>query len=166
MRRGVWATLPLLLLVRMGGWCDQASAGMNVNVNVGIPAVVVAEPPEMVVIPHSLVYYAPGVEVDLFFYRDYWYTRNRGRWFRANSHNGPWVVAGPRAVPVEIVRMPRDYRTVYVRGEHIPYGHLKKHWRHREHERRMGRGDWGDRDRGHSRKKHKQGRGNGHDHGD
>lgn len=119
-----------------------AAAGVNVNVNIGPPAVVVSEPPEMVVVPESMVYFAPGVSVDLLFFEGFWWTPKEGRWFRARAHNGPWTIVGPRYVPREIVRLPRGYRTAYARGEHIPYGQLKKHWRHREIERRERRGEW------------------------
>jgi len=119
-----------------------AMAGVNVNVNIGPPAVVVAEPPEVVAVPQSMVYFAPRVSAELLFYEGYWWTPKEGRWFRARAYDGPWTIVGPRYVPAEIVRLPRDYRSVYVRGEHVPYGQLKKHWRHREIERRERRGEW------------------------
>lgn len=116
-----------------------ASGEMNVSLNIGVPAVVVAEPPEMILVPDTMVYYAPGVEAELFFYRGSWYTRHGHRWYRGRSYNGPWVHAAPRTVPVAFGRLPRDYRTVYVRERHVPHGQLKKHWKHREDERRWGR---------------------------
>lgn len=119
-----------------------AISGVNVNVNIGPPAVVVSEPPEVVVVPQSMVYFAPGVSVELLFHEGYWWTPKEGRWFRARAYNGPWVIVGPRGVPAEIVRLPRDYRSAYGHGEHIPYGQMKKHWRHREIERREHRGEW------------------------
>ena len=135
-----------------------ATAGVNVNVNIGPPAVVVAEPPEVVVVPNSMVYFAPGVSVELLFFEGYWWTPKEGRWFRARGYDGPWTIVGPRGVPREIVRLPRDYRSVYVRGEHVPYGQLKKHWRHREIERRERRGEWKHykEDRKEARKEHKE----------
>lgn len=135
-----------------------ATAGVNVNVNIGPPAVVIAEPPEVVAVPQSMVYFAPGVSVELLFFDGYWWTPKEGRWFRARGYDGPWTIVGPRSVPAEIVRLPRDYRTVSVRGEHVPYGHLKKHWRHRELERRERRGEWKHwkEDRRESRKEYKE----------
>jgi hypothetical protein len=117
---------------------------VSVNINIGPPAIVVAEPPEMIPIPRSMVYFAPGVSVDLFFFEGYWWTRNDGRWFRSRGYRGPWKVIGPRGVPVEIVRVPHDYRTVYIREHRVPHGHLKRHWEHRVHERRERRGEWKD----------------------
>ncbi len=119
-----------------------AVSGLNVNLNIGPPAVVVAEPPEVVAVPQSMVYFAPGVSVELLFYDGYWWTPKEGHWFRSRAYNGPWASVGPRGVPAEIVRLPRDYRTVYVHGEHVPYGQLKKHWHRRDLERREHRGEW------------------------
>ncbi len=135
-----------------------AMAGVNVNVNIGPPAVVVAEPPEMVVVPNSMVYFAPGVSVELLFFDGFWWTPNEGRWFRARAYNGPWTIVGPRYVPRAIGHLPPGYRGTYGRGAHIPYGQLKKHWRHREIERRERRGEWKDwkEDRKEARKEHKE----------
>ncbi len=119
-----------------------ALSGVNVNLNIGPPAVVVAEPPEMVVVPQSMVYFAPGVSVELLFFDGYWWTPKEGRWFRATAYNGPWTVVGPRHVPAELVHLPPGYRARYGHGEHIPYGQLKKHHRYREIERREHRGEW------------------------
>lgn len=148
-----------------------AHAEVSVNINIGPPPIVVHEP-ELIVVPRTMVYYAPAVEVDLFFYRGRWWSRHDGRWFRSHSHKGPWAVVSPRYVPVEIVRLPRDYRTVYVRERHVPYGQLKKHWEHREFERRKRAGEWKDwkeekRERKEHRKEHKEHgkehKGRGHD---
>jgi len=126
-------------LLGFGGGATPGFAGMDVSVNIGVPAVVVAGPPEMVLVPNSQIYYAPSVEAELFFYRGNWYTRSGHRWYRGRSYKGPWAVAAPRTVPGAFGRLPGNYRTVYVRGERVPYGHLKNHWKHHEKERRVGR---------------------------
>jgi hypothetical protein len=161
MKRGFWKALTMSAAFVAAGSYGQALAETSVSINIGPPAVVVASPPEMVVIPNSLVYYAPGVEVDLLFHRDYWYTRNGNRWFRSHSYNGPWNVVGRRAVPAEIVRVPRNYRTLYARHEHVPYGQLKKHWRHRENERHAVRGGWKGHGDDRSWNQHEKGKGHG-----
>jgi hypothetical protein len=119
-------------------------AEVNVNVNIGPPAVVVAGPPEMIPVHRSMVYFAPGVEADLFYYGGYWWTPHQGRWFRSRAYNGPWVIIAPRIVPVAIVRVPRDYRKVYAHEHRVPYGQLKKHYASRDRERRERRGEWKD----------------------
>jgi hypothetical protein len=116
-------------------------AETNVNVNLGIPVPVVvapqpvyiAQPPEMVAIPQSNVYFAfaPGVSVDLFFYDNRWWNRRGNLWYRASGYNGPWVAVEPRYVPVPVYRVPADYRTVYVHEKRVPYGQWKK--AHGEH---------------------------------
>ena len=136
--------LTALAVLALTGYVSSASpvhAGANVNVNVGIPIGVVAapapvvvapqpvyveEPPEMVVIPQSNVYFAPGVSVDLFFYDNRWWNRRGDRWYRASGYNGPWVAVGQRHVPAPVYRVPANYRTVYVHEKPMPYGQWKK----------------------------------------
>jgi hypothetical protein len=119
-------------------------AEVNVNVNIGSPAVVVAGPPEMIPVPRTMIYFAPGVEGDLFYYGGYWWTPHQGRWFRSRAYKGPWAIIAPRAVPVEIVRVPRDYRKIYAHEHRVPYGQLKRHYADRDRERRERRGEWMD----------------------
>jgi hypothetical protein len=109
-------------------------AGTNVNVNLGIPVPVVVvpqpvyieQPPEMVVIPRSNVYFATGISVDLFFYDNHWWNRRGDRWYRGRGYNGPWEAVGPRYVPGPVYRVPANYRTVYIHEKRVPYGHWKK----------------------------------------
>ncbi len=109
-----------------------AFAEVGVNVNLGIPVAVapqpvyIQEPPDMVVIPSSGVYFAPGVSIDLFFYDSYWWNRRGDRWYRASAYNGPWTTVRPRYVPAPVYRVPANYRTVYVHEKHVPYGQWKK----------------------------------------
>jgi hypothetical protein len=146
-----FGTIVFLLFLLAGG-ATTGIAGMNVNLNIGVPAVVVQEPPEMILVPNSLVYFAPGIEAELVFYRGGWYTRSAGRWYRGRSYEGPWAVVAPRSVPAEIARLPRNYRVVHARRDHIPYGQLKKHWRYREEERGHHRSH--DRENNHKHKRH------------
>lgn len=145
----------LLALLFVVVTASPAFSEVNVNINIGPPAVVVAGPPEMIVVPRTMVYFAPGVAVDFFFYAGYWWTPKEGRWFRSREYNGPWVIVAPRAVPVAVVRVPRDYRKVYAHEHRIPHGQLKKHYAHREWERKERRGEWkeGREDRKEHRKK-------------
>lgn len=141
-KRSVAACMGLGALLFVCGAPAPAMSEVNVNVNIGPPAVVVAGPPDVVVVPHSMVYFAPDASAELLFYGGYWWTPHRGRWFRARGYNGPWVIVDHRRVPVEIVRLPRDYRSVHVHGKRIPHGHLKKHRAARERDRRHRRGEW------------------------
>ena len=136
------AGLSSLMAVLFGAVPSHAE--VNLNVNIGLPAVVVAGPLEMIPVQRSMVYFAPTVEVDLFYYAGYWWTPNQGRWFRSRAYNGPWVIIAPRAVPVAVVRVPRDYRKIYAHEHRIPYGQLKKHYTNRDRERLERRGEWKD----------------------
>lgn len=141
MKTGILTALAVLAFTGYLATATPVHAGANVNVNVGIPIGVVAtpapvvvapqpvyveEPPEMVVIPQSNVYFAPGVSVDLFFYDNRWWNRRGDRWYRASDYNGPWVAVGPRHVPTPVYRVPANYRTVYVHEKPMPYGQWKK----------------------------------------
>ncbi|MHB8781941.1 MAG: hypothetical protein ACYDAX_00755 [Desulfobacteria bacterium] len=141
------------------GFSEPARAEVNVNINLGPPPVVVAEPPEVVLIPRSRVYFAPDPHVDIFFYGGYWWSPRGERWFRSRAYNGPWGVVERRRVPREVIVVPRDYRARFERERRIPYGQWKKERREwekayrkerkerKEHDRRDGeRGNHG---RGH-----------------
>ena len=104
------------------------------------PPPVVAFPgePEMVVVPGTYVYFAPGVNEDLFFYHDYWYRPYEGRWYRARSYNGPWAFIERTRVPRVFFQLPPDYRRMDYRAR-IPYPELRRNWRAWEHERHWDR---------------------------
>lgn len=129
--------LPALAVLFLAGFVaigTPAHAGTNVNVNLGVPVPVVVapqpvyveQPPEMVVIPQSNVYFAPGVGVDIFFYDNRWWNRRGDRWYRGSGYNGPWVAVGPRHVPAAVYRVPANYRAVYAHEKPMPYGQWKK----------------------------------------
>ena len=118
-------------LFALGG-TREASAEMQVNINLGPPPIVVAEPPEVVLVPRSQVYFVPHPEIDVFFYNGYWWSPRGNRWYRARAYNGPWGVVARRYVPGPVVRVPRDYRVVYERERRIPYGQWKKQHKHQE----------------------------------
>ncbi len=114
--------------------------GVNLNINLGPPPVLVSPPPDLVLIPDTGVYFAPGVSADIFFYDGFWWSPRGPRWYRAESPRGPWFVMESRFVPGPLFRVPRDYRTVYRHERRIPYGQWKKehgdHWGGRGHGRR------------------------------
>lgn len=120
--------------------------GVNLNINLGPPPVLVSPPPDVVLIPDLGVYFVPGVSADIFFFDGFWWAPRGPRWYRAESPRGPWIIMESRAVPGPLFRVPRDYRTAYGHERHIPYGQWKKehgdHWGdggHDRGERRHGR---------------------------
>lgn len=125
-----------------------APGNSRVNVNIGIsvpPPFVFPAPPELVVVPGTYVYFAPGFDVDIFFYHGYWYRPYEGHWFRARSYRGPWAYSAPARVPGVLLHLPPDYRHLPPGHERIPYGQFKRNWRRWDRERYWDRhpgGEW------------------------
>jgi hypothetical protein len=107
----------------------EVLAGVNLNINIGPPPVVVAAPPEVVAIPGTQVYFVPQPGIDIFFFGGYWWSPRGDRWYRAVAYNGPWTVIKRRYVPGPVIGVPRDYRERFARERHIPYGQWKKEGR-------------------------------------
>jgi hypothetical protein len=118
-----------------------AQAGVNVDVNIGLPApppIVVASPPRVVVVPGSPVYYAPDANVNLFVYGGRYYTFHQGAWFVGPKHSGPWTFVAVERVPAPVVAVPVKYYRVAPghgvapgpdkgpQGSHCPPGQAKK----------------------------------------
>jgi hypothetical protein len=112
----------------------------QVNINVGInvpppPPLVIPAPPSMFVIPGTYIYFAPEVEVDIFFYHGYWYRPYQGHWYRSGSYNGRWVYIAPKKVPTVLLNLPPDFRRVPPGHQRIPHEQLQKNWRTWEKEK-------------------------------
>lgn len=150
--------LVILIVLSLSYPPDNALAEVNLNINIGPPPVVVAEPADVVLMPGSGVYFVADTGPDLFFYAGFWWSPRGDRWYRSRVYNGPWVVVGHRNVPVQVVRVPRDYRTRYKKAKHVPYGQWKKaHYR-----KSYDKGRHGD-DNGRNHHKGPGKRGRGHD---
>jgi hypothetical protein len=172
MQKRIWRTLVLAALLgaplTLVGTKD-ASAGVNVDIHIGLPpAFAFHAPPSMVVIPGTYVYLVPDIEANILFYNGYWYRPYEGRWYSARSYNGPWAYLGPRSIPRALVKLPQEYRNV-PRGYHrIPYAQVQRNWGKWEHERhwdrdRDWRKGWNGHEKGspdHERGRDRQGRGN------
>jgi hypothetical protein len=144
-----------------------SNAGVNVSISVPLPGLVISAPPAMVVIPGSYVYYPPQVDVDIFFYRGYWYRPFRGGWYIANGYNGPWRTIGAGRVPRAVIGVPPHFRRVSSGYERMPYGTVRGNWHTWErerywdrHERARGYGEDHDRGKheGQSGREHGRGR--------
>ncbi len=90
----------------------------------------------MVVLPGGApyVYYAPGVQVDLFFYGGYWWRPYEGHWYRSHYYDRGWAYVEPRRVPRPFYHLPPDYRQRNY-GYAIPHGELNHKWSRWEKER-------------------------------
>lgn len=129
MKKNVCGVLGLAVLfgaLFVFGWTKTALAGVQVNINLGPPPIVVAEPPEVVMVPGSRVYFVPQPDVDVFYYNSYWWSPRGNQWYRAKAYNGPWGIVEQRYVPAPVCRVPKDYRAKYEKEKHIPYGQWKK----------------------------------------
>ncbi len=127
----------LLVVLFAAGGTKEAVAQVDVRINIGPPPIAVPEPPEVVLVPRSKVYFVPHPEIDVFFYGGYWWSPRGDRWYRARAYNGPWGVVERRLVPAYVSRIPKDYRVRYERERRIPYGQWKKDSMHpRKEERR------------------------------
>lgn len=143
-----------LLLVSAGS-ATQSEARVNVDVEVNIPAVRFAGPPEVVVIPGTYVYTVPDLDVDVMFYQGYWWRPYEGQWYRSRDYRGSWRHVDPRRVPGGLRSLPQDYRQRLSPGhERIPHGHVQKNWRKWEKQKYwdkrndQGRGQHGEQSRG------------------
>ena len=143
--RAVFAIPALAAFLAFGAPAHaRSNVGVNLNINLGPPPVLVSPPPDLLLIPQTGIYFIPGISADIFFFDGSWWAPRGPKWYRAHSPRGPWVIADVRHVPGPLYRVPRDYRTVYMREKHIPYGQWKKrhgdHWadhrRERKHNRR------------------------------
>ena len=161
------------------GFSEPARAEVSVSINLGPPPIVVAEPPQVVMIPGSQVHFVPDPNIDVFFYGGYWWSPRGDRWYRARAYNGPWGVIERHRVPRAVIYVPRDYRARYERERHVPYGQWKKdrsrwdrdnrkthkRWeKEREQEWKRDRKDHGRDDR-HGDRDHDRGDDRGGDHG-
>jgi hypothetical protein len=142
----------VLLILLLSGF--QARAEVNVTVGMSTPflapAYLMPSPPPVVVIAGTYVYFAPGLELDILFYRGYWYRSYGDHWYRSYSHNGPWGFVPPYSVPRALVALPPHYRYIDAGYARIPYGQLKKNWGRWERERHWdSQKEWRHRGTGH-----------------
>jgi hypothetical protein len=109
--------------------------GAQVDVNAPPPEYMFPTPPQVAVIPGTYVYVVPGIDMDILFYHGYWYRPYAGRWYFAQSYNGPWVFLDPVRVPRVLLVLPPNYRILSLRYPRIPYVYLLRNWARWERER-------------------------------
>jgi hypothetical protein len=115
----------------------QASARVNIDINIGLPPLVVfAGPPELVVIPGTYVYFAPDLDVNIFFYDGWWWRPWQGHWYRSRHYGSGWAYYN--RTPYFYNRLPTGWRYEYKnrswRGHEwnyyrVPHDELQKNWR-------------------------------------
>ncbi|KGO33028.1 MAG: hypothetical protein ACWGKN_07705 [Desulfoprunum sp.] len=99
------------------------------------PAIVYAEPPQLIVLPETYVYVVPDLEMDVFFYDGWWWRPWEGRWYRSRSYDTGW--SDYNGVPTFYREIPstwrNDYREHRWRGHRwdiqpIPHQQVQQNW--------------------------------------
>jgi hypothetical protein len=141
-RKGLFVSTIVMVVASAGGFATPASAGVNVNINLGPPPIVAAEPPDLVMVPQTGVFFVPDRQLEVFFYGGYWWSLRGATWYRARAYNGPWGVIARPHVPRALIYMPRDYRGRYERERRIPYGQWKREHSRWERDNRKAQKRW------------------------
>jgi hypothetical protein len=81
-----------------------AVAEVSISIGINIPVY-----PELVVVPDYPVYYARGLDVNLFYFDGLYWVYQGDNWYASSWYNGPWVRYAPAVVPVFILRIPVSY---------------------------------------------------------
>lgn len=139
-------------------YASPAKAEVNINIGIGLPAIKVAAPPAVIVIPGTYVYIAPDLDEDVFFYRGHWWRSHGRKWYRADDFGGPWIIISFEKTPRALRSLPARYRDLPPGLERMPPGHVKKHWKKWEKERHWeSRREWKEHKREHrEHKEHKK----------
>jgi len=105
--RNVLIALWIMLL------CSITSVAAQVSVGIGLPGVSIGINlpvyPELVPVPGYPVYYAPQVSSNYFFYDGMYWVYQRDNWYASSWYNGPWMLVGPEAIPLFVLRVPVRY---------------------------------------------------------
>ena len=95
---------------------SQASnVDVGININIGAPAVVIASPPEFLLIPSLGLYISIGAPYDLFYLNGYYYHFNKNRWYRSHHYQGPWGYIDRGSLPKRILK--HEYRDMLERRD-------------------------------------------------
>lgn len=127
----------ILALGLVAGFSTPGFADIDLHIGIGVPApIVFAAPPEVVVIPGTYVYVAPGIAEDIFFFDGYWWRPWHGHWYRSRRYDGGWIYY--KTPPAAVVGIPSNWREEY--REHrwggydwdhrpIPYHEFERNWK-------------------------------------
>lgn len=139
--------LGTLLLASVMGGPIRAMAGVNVDVNIGLPLpFVFVAPPEMIVLPGTDVYVVPDADVDIFFSDGWWWRPSGGRWYRSRDYDSGW--AYHRGVPSFYAGIPSGWRNDYRHHrwmgrqwdyQRIPHQQVQRNWRGWKENRHSGK---------------------------
>lgn len=144
MKRVLFLLFPLYLAAVPGSQASNVDVGININI--GAPAVVIASPPEFLLIPSLGLHVSIGAPYDLFYLNGYYYQFNKNRWYRSHNYQGPWGYVDRGSLPKRIFkheyremleRRDRDYREYKKdRGKYRDRYYRAEDKRERKEERR------------------------------
>ncbi|HTP42291.1 MAG TPA: hypothetical protein VML36_07690 [Nitrospiria bacterium] len=119
------------------GMAAPVQAGVDVNINIGAPPVVVAPPPpvvvappppvevemapEMIYLPEAGVYVAVGIPFDLYFVSGRYYYFHGGSWYWGRGYGGPWTHVVYRSLPPGLQRYKMEHLRQYREREYKAY---------------------------------------------
>ncbi len=101
----------------------------NAVVIVVPPGLVFESEPELILIPHTYVYYVSKDDNDLFFYDGYWWRPWHDNWYRSDIYSGPWDMIDPDDVPAAVVDLPPHWRGFPSDVIVLDWGDVWGHWR-------------------------------------
>ena len=95
------------------GFHRSASADVQIGVGISLPGVQIGVNvpayPQLLPVPGFPVYYAPYLDLNLFFYDGYYWVFTDGNWYYSTWYDGPWMLAAPDYVPYFLLRVPVSY---------------------------------------------------------
>jgi len=109
----------ILTIILFAGIISIAQA--EVNINLGPPPITFSRPAKLIMMPWSGVYFVPDNEVEVFYYKDYWWTEREDRWYQSKEYNGPWEIIQRKHVPNHVLKVPKNYRSTYKNKKAINY---------------------------------------------
>jgi hypothetical protein len=140
---------PLIVALSLAlGTVAAAHAEVNVSINLPGPSIGITlfSYPDLVRVPGTPVYYAPGLTSNFFFYDGLFWVFRSDMWFSSSWYNGPWQTVEPDWIPLYVLRVPvRYYRQPpgYFRGwrDDAP-PRWGQHWGHDWERQRAGWDVW------------------------
>ena len=103
----------VLIPILAVGLDPSATADVRVGVGVALPGLSIGinipAYPQLVPVPGYPVYYAPGLDLNLFFYDGLYWVYVDDNWYSSSWYDGPWDLVQPDLVPYFILRVPVLY---------------------------------------------------------
>lgn len=101
MKRLPFLVILLFFLLLSGCHMLEVSSGMYEPAMVpsGPPAIVGTERPRLVFVTGYGIYFAPDLDVDLYFDRGVWFYFYDNVWYKSSDYRGPWTVVPVKQLP-------------------------------------------------------------------